>query len=219
MVESGGSSEGETDFHLFVRQWRNRFGLDQRLGGRDALAPRRDCALLVVTLKVMPVGNDEVGIPLVEIADTGFMEQLHTEAGGLVFVVVKNLHERFAVSRILERPQLSRERRGDPLDTVSEEMQQYEALHLEIHVRIDGESQAVENAGARRLQVSIFDGEAIFHDLRSDPYPDIDQRLRRHHAHQTVADQFMPGDLSRARLTADSFGFHDKADRTRRDGV
>ena len=139
---------------------------------------------------------------------------MNAEAGSLVFVVVKDLHERFAVSGFLERPQLFCERRCDPLHTVSEEMQQNEALHLEIHVRIDGESQAVENAGARRLQVTIFDGEAIFHDLGGNPNPDIHQRLRGHRAHQPVADQFMPGDLPSAPLSADSFGFHDEADAT-----
>ena len=156
------SSERETDFHLFVLQWRDRLGLDQRLVGRDALAPRRDCALPVVTLEVLPVGNDEVGIPLVEIVDSGLMEQLHAEAGSLVFVVVKNLHERFAVSRILERPQLFRERRGDPLDAVPEEMKQNEALHFEIHVWIESESQAIKNTRTRRLKVTIFDRETIF---------------------------------------------------------
>src|SRR5207237_744812 len=94
------------------------------------------------------------------------------------------------------------------------EMEQDEALHLEIHVRIEGESQAVKDAGARRLQVTIFDGEAIFHDLGGDPNPDIHQGLRGHRAHQTMADQFMPGDLPRALLSADSFGSHDKADPT-----
>ena len=113
----------------------------------------------------MPVGDDEVGVPLVEILDTGFMEQLHAEAGGLVFIIVQYLHERFAVSRVLERPQLCRERRRNPLDTVSEKVQQDEALHLEIHIRIESESKAVENASPRRLQVAIFNREAIFHDL------------------------------------------------------
>jgi hypothetical protein len=213
------SSERETDFHLFVLQWRDQLRLDQRLGGRDAFAPWRDCALPIVTLEVLPVGDDEVGVPLVEIVDTGFMEQLHAEAGGLVFIVVEYLHERFAVSRILERPELCRERRRDPLDTVSEKMQQDETLHLEIHIRIESESKAVENAGPRRLQVTIFDREAIFHDLRGDSNPDIHQRLRGHYPDQPVADQFMPGDLPRVRLTADSFGFHNKADPTRAGGL
>src|SRR6266508_3900756 len=79
---------------------------------------------------------------------------------------------------------------------------------------IDGESQAVENAGARRLQVTIFDGEAIFHDLGGNPNPDIHQWLRGHRAHQPVADQFMPGDLPSAPLSVESFGFHDEADPT-----
>jgi len=208
-------SEGEPNFHLFVLQWRDGLGPDQWLAGRDALAPRRDCALAVVTLEVLPVGDYEVGVPLVKIVDTDFMQQLHAEAGSLVFVVVKNLHERSAVSGILERPQLFRERRGDPLDTVPEEMQQNEALHFEIHVWIESETQAVKNARARRLKVTIFDRKAIFHDPGGDPQPDIHQRLRGHHAHQTVADQLVPGDLRRVLLAADSLRFHDQADPTR----
>ena len=97
------ASEGEADFQLFVLQWRDGFRLDQRLVGGDALAPGRNCALLVVTFQVLPVGNDEVGVPLVKVVDAGFMEQLHAEAGGAVFVFVKGLHEDFAVRRILER--------------------------------------------------------------------------------------------------------------------
>src|SRR5215475_512370 len=58
-------SEREADFHLFVLQWWDWCGLDQRLAARDALAPRRDRSLAIVSLKVLPVGDDEVGVPLV----------------------------------------------------------------------------------------------------------------------------------------------------------
>jgi hypothetical protein len=203
-------SERETYFHLFVLQWRYRLRLDERLAGRDALAPGRDCAFLVVTLKILPVGNDEVGVPLVEVADTAFMKQLHAETGGLVFVVVKDIHECAAVTCILQWPELFCERWGDPLDTVPEKMQEDETLHLEIHVRIDSESQAVEDARARRLQVAIFDGEAIFDDFGSNPNPNIHQWLRGHRADQSVADQFMPRDLPSVPLSTDSFVFHDR---------
>src|SRR5690349_7744070 len=206
-------SEGEADFQLFVLQWRDGFGLDEGLVGCDALAPGRNCALAVVTFQVLPVGNDEVSVPLVKIVDAHLMEQLHAEAGGPVFVFVKGLHEDFAVRRILERAQLICDRRGDPLDAVSKEVQENEALHLEIHVWVDGEAQAVENAGTGRFEVTIFDGEAIFDDFRGDPYPDIDQGLRGHRANQAVTDQFMPRDLAWVLLSDGNFGFHNKAER------
>src|SRR5580765_8603217 len=122
------SSERESNFHLFVFQRRDRRRLDQRLVGCDALAPWRDCTLPVVTLQVLPIGDDKVAVPLVKIENARFMKQLHAEARGFVFIIVKDLHEGFAVVRILERAQLCCERRRDPLDTVSEEVQQNEAL-------------------------------------------------------------------------------------------
>src|ERR1043165_3211524 len=167
------SSERESNFQLFVLQRRDRLGLDQRLVGCNALAPGRDGTLAVVTLQVLPIGNDEIAVPLVKIVDPRLMKQLHAEARGLVFIIVKDLNEDLAVLRILERAQLFCEGRRDPLDTVSEKVQQNEALHFEVHIRIQREPQPVEDTGARRLQVAIFNREAIFHDLRGDPQPDI----------------------------------------------
>ena len=61
-------------------------------------------------------------------------------------------------------PDLLRQRRRDPLHRVSEQVQQQEALHLEPDVGIDRDSQAVENAGPRRVEVAVLDDEPVFDD-------------------------------------------------------
>ena len=125
--------------------------------------------------------------------DARLAQQLHAEARRLELVVVQHLHEPRFVLRVLQILQLVLDRRRDPLHRVAEQVQQQEALHLEADVRIDDDAQAVEDAGARRLEVAVLDHEAVLDDRRGDRPPERDQVGGRQRADQPRADELVSG--------------------------
>jgi len=47
-----------------------------------------------------------------------------------------------------------------------EQVQQHEALHLEIDIRIEDDPQPVDDPSPRRLEITILDRKALFHNPR-----------------------------------------------------
>ena len=82
-------------------------------------------------------------------------------------------------------------RRRHPLHRVAEQVQQQEALHLEADIRVDDDPQAVEDAGARRLEVAILDHEALLDDRGGDRAPQLDHVGRGQLPDEPRADQFV----------------------------
>src|SRR5437588_2798054 len=76
---------------------------------------------------------------------------------------------------------------------MSEQVQEEEALHLESDVRIDDDAQAVEDAGARRLEIAILDREPLLDHARRDLAPDLDEIAARQLPHQPGAVDFVAG--------------------------
>ena len=76
---------------------------------------------------------------------------------------------------------------------MAEEVEQQEALHLESDVRIDDDAQPVEDPGARRLEVPIFDREPVFDDTRRHRGPHPNQIVGRHVTDARTRD-FVTGD-------------------------
>jgi hypothetical protein len=72
-------------------------------------------------------------------------------------------------------------------------MQQQEALHLKADVRVDGDSEAVEDAGSRRFEVAILDDETVLHDARRDADPQVNHVGTRQFANHPSPDKFMTG--------------------------
>src|SRR4029434_2207805 len=72
-------------------------------------------------------------------------------------------------------------------------MKQQKALHLEPDVRIDRDSQTIEDAGSRRFEVSILDNEAILDDAGRDSDPQVNHVRARQSANHASADKFMTG--------------------------
>jgi hypothetical protein len=70
-------------------------------------------------------------------------------------------------------------------------MQEEETLHFEAHVRIDDDSQAIENAGPWRFQIAVLDGEALFDDARRDFPPQLHHVVVRQSANKTTPDEFV----------------------------
>jgi HAD superfamily hydrolase (TIGR01509 family) len=99
------------------------------------------------------------------------MQQPHAETGGLIFVRVQDAHEEGPIGCVLEIVQLVLERGRHPLDRMAEQVQKQKALHLESDVRIEHDAQAVEDAGPWRLQVPVFEDEAVLDNAvgRADP--------------------------------------------------
>ena len=54
---------------------------------------------------------------------------------------------------------------------MAKEVQQHEALHFEIDVGIDHDREAIEDAGARRLQIAVFQDEPALNDAGRDGGP------------------------------------------------
>jgi hypothetical protein len=54
---------------------------------------------------------------------------------------------------------------------VAEQVKQEKALHLKADIGIDHNSQAVEDAGLRRLEVAVFDREPVLDDPGCDLAP------------------------------------------------
>src|SRR5438876_5887088 len=61
-----------------------------------------------------------------------------------------------------------------------EQVQEQETLHLESHVRIDDDSQTVEDARPRRFEVPVLDREAVLDDAGRDRDPEVDHVVRPH---------------------------------------
>jgi hypothetical protein len=99
---------------------------------------------------------------------------------------------------VLQRLELVLDRRRHPLDGVAEQVQQQEALHLEPDVRIDRRCEAVEDAGPRRLEIAVLDGETVLDDAAAHRRPDVDQLVCRHVA-DAGADDFVAGERLHAR--------------------
>src|SRR4029453_6192526 len=72
-------------------------------------------------------------------------------------------------------------------------MKEQEALHLETDVRVDDDSESIEDAGSRRLQIAIFDDEAVLENAghHLDPHPN--HVIGRQLADDTRADEFVTG--------------------------
>jgi hypothetical protein len=75
---------------------------------------------------------------------------------------------------------------------MAEQMQEQKALHLESDVRIEHDAQAVEDAGPWRLQVPVFEDEAVLDNARSHAAPQIDERLARHATDEAGAGDLVP---------------------------
>src|SRR4029079_15203216 len=121
-------SESVSDFNLLVFDRWNWHRLDDRLIVHLALVPWRNRVRLVVSLDVLPIGRDEIAVPLVQVGDSDLPDELHAEAGRLVFVVVQHTHEYGLVGRVLERGQFRFQRRGRPLDAMTKQVQKNKTL-------------------------------------------------------------------------------------------
>src|SRR5262245_4309592 len=122
--------------------------------------------------------------------------QLHPETGRLELIGAQHFHEVRPILRALQSLQLVLERGSHPLHRVSEQMEEQETLHLEADIGIDDDSQPVENAGARRLQITVLDDEALLDDAGRNSWPEIDDVVGRHLAHETSADELVSGKRS-----------------------
>src|SRR5438552_18644160 len=77
---------------------------------------------------------------------------------------------------------------------MAEQVQQQKALHLEADIRIDDDAEAVEDAGAWRLEIPILDHEPMFDDAGRHVDPEVHHVAARHVADQACADDFMTGE-------------------------
>src|SRR6185503_5824385 len=167
----------------------NRRRLNQPASADDALRPRRQSAGRIKAFDVAPIGLDEIGVPLVEARDTSLAHQLHPETCRLELVAVQYLEKPRPVFSLLQLPELVRQRRRDPLDGMSKQMQEQKALHLEPDVRIDSDAQAVENAGPRRFEVAVLDHKPVFDDAGRDSSPQVNHVSARQFADDARADK------------------------------
>jgi hypothetical protein len=73
-------------------------------------------------------------------------------------------------------------------------MKEQEALHLETDVRVDDDSESIEDAGSRRLQIAIFDDEAVLDNAGRYLDPQPNHVVGRQLADHTRADEFVTCD-------------------------
>src|SRR5712692_2773058 len=139
-------SECEPDLHLTMLQDWNGNRLNERATIHHTVLPRRDLVGLIVPLDVPPIGLHEVAVPLIQVCHPKPVQKLHAETRRLELVVVQHAHEARAVLRLLQLLELVFQGWSDPLHRMTEQMQKEETLHFEAHVRIDDNSQAIENA-------------------------------------------------------------------------
>src|SRR5260221_1179876 len=142
-------SESKPHLHGVMTKLGNRLWLNQRTAADHAGMPIWQLTGLIVPFDIAPIGLDEIAVPLIERRDPGAVQELHPKARGLELVVVQNLHEALAVLRILQVAQFLLDRWSHPLNGMTEQMEEQEALHLEADVRIDDDPQAVEDPSAR----------------------------------------------------------------------
>jgi hypothetical protein len=190
--KSDSRSKSEADLHFAVLQLGYGDFRDQGAVAHRARRPRRKTPRLVEPFDVAPIGRDEIGVPLVERRHANLVQQPHAETGGLMFVRVQDAHEEGPIGCVLEIAQLVLERGRHPLDRMAEQVQKQKALHLESDVRIEHDAQAVEDAGPWRLQVPVFEDEAVLDNARSHAAPQVDERFARHAADEAGAGDLVP---------------------------
>ena len=99
---------------------------------------------LVIAFDVTPVGLDKIAEPLIEIVTPRSRINCIANPAASPLVIVQDLHESCFVLSVLEIGKLVFNGRRNPLDGMTEQVEQQETLHFESDVGIDHDAKPIE---------------------------------------------------------------------------
>src|ERR1700681_332223 len=99
---------------------------------------------------------------------------------------------------------------------MAEQVEQQEALHLEADVRVDDDTQAIEDARSWWLQIAVLDDKSLLDDAGARLPPQADERVAGPLANQTCAVEFVTRKTVHALALRHMIGLsHDEIDARR----